>query len=143
LKVRTIVVFAMLVMSAVMAGKLRADELNQAIKVSFSQPVQIPGQVLPAGTYWFLLPDATNRNVVEILNEDRSKPYGFIQTVNRERAQVSSGTAFTLAERGATEPAAVVAWFYPGRTTGHEFLYPRAVEKDLALAKQDTQVSGD
>jgi hypothetical protein len=105
--------------------------------------VQIPGQVLPAGTYWFLLPDATNRNVVEILNEDRSKSYGFIQTVNRERAQVSSGTAFTLAERGATEPAAVVAWFYPGRTTGHEFLYPRAVEKDLALAKQDTQVSGD
>jgi hypothetical protein len=28
----------------------RADHSNQATKVTFSQPVQIPGRVLPAGT---------------------------------------------------------------------------------------------
>jgi hypothetical protein len=28
-----------------------------------------------------------------------------------------------------------VTWFYPGETTGHEFLYPRQVEKELASVK--------
>jgi hypothetical protein len=36
----------------------RADESNQATKVTFSQPIQIPGRVLPAGTYWFMLPES-------------------------------------------------------------------------------------
>jgi hypothetical protein len=144
LKVRTIVMIAMsLVMSSLMAGKARADEENQAIKVHFSQPVQIPGQVLPAGSYWFELANTHDRGTVQILSEDRLKSYGFLLTINRERPGSESGTAFTIAERGASEPAAVIAWFYPGRTTGHEFVYPKQVEKELALAKHDTQVTGD
>jgi hypothetical protein len=128
-------------MSAMLAGKARADESNQAVQVKFSQSVQIPGQVLPAGTYWFA--DTVDRQTVQILSEDRSKSFGFLQTVNRQRPEASGGVAFTIAERGLTDPAAVIAWFYPGHTTGHEFVYPRSVEKELALAKQDTQVSGD
>jgi hypothetical protein len=143
LKVRTIAVFALLVVSVLFAGKARGDELNQSIRVTFSHAVQIPGRVLPAGSYWFLLPDATDRNIVEILSADRSKSYGFLQIVDRERSQASSHIAFTLAERSGTEPATVIAWFYPGRTTGHEFLYPRQIEQQLALAKHDTKVSGD
>jgi hypothetical protein len=144
LKVRTVVMIAMLaVMSALTGGTLRADEQNQAIKVSFSQPVQIPGQVLPAGTYRFELANTNDRSTVLILSEDRSKSYGFLQTINRERPGSEAGTAFTIAERGGSEPAAVIAWFYPGRTIGHEFLYPKQVEKELALAKRNTQISGD
>jgi hypothetical protein len=36
---------------------VHADDWNQATRVTFSQPVQIPGHVLPAGTYWFQLSD--------------------------------------------------------------------------------------
>ena len=144
MKVRMIVMIALFLgMSAMLAGKARADESNQAVEVKFSQSIQIPGQVLPAGTYWFVLADTVDRQTVQILSEDRSKSFGFLQTINRQRPEVSGGVTFTIAERGISEPATVIAWFYPGRTTGHEFVYPRAVEKELALAKQDTQVSGD
>jgi ribosomal protein L18 len=142
---KKIAVIAALVLSGLMAGTARASEEDQAIKVNFSQTVEIPNHVLPAGTYWFVIVDTNDRQTVRILNEDRSKTIAIIQTVNRERSEslsVNGGTSFTIAER-AGEPAAVVAWFYPGRTTGHEFIYPKQVEKELAMAKHDTQVSGD
>jgi len=143
-KVRSLVMIALFVaMSTLLPGKARADEANQTIKVKFSEAVQIPGQVLPAGTYLFVMADTEDRQIVQIFSEDRSTSFGFVQTMNRERAEATGGVTFTFAERGAAEPAAVISWFYPGRTTGHEFVYPRNVEKELALAKQDTQVSGD
>jgi hypothetical protein len=123
-------------MSTLLAGRARADEANQTVKVKFSEAVQIPGQVLPAGTYLFVMADTEDRQIVQILSEDRSKSFGFVQTMNRQRAEATGGVTFTIAERGVAEPAAVIAWFYPGRTTGHEFLYPRNVEQELALAKR-------
>src|SRR5258707_10342663 len=101
-------------MSAMVADKARADESSQTVEVKFSQAVQIPGQVLPAGTYWFVLANTEDRQIVQIFNEDRSKSYGFLQTINRQRPQASGGVTFTIADRGVAEPAAVIAWFYPG-----------------------------
>ena len=46
-----VVVAALVLASGVTAGIARADETDQAIRVTFSGPVQIPHQVLPAGTY--------------------------------------------------------------------------------------------
>ena len=36
----------------------KADTWDQLTKVTFSGPVEIPGQVLPAGTYWLKLLDS-------------------------------------------------------------------------------------
>src|SRR3954470_1612004 len=45
----------------------RADEWDKTTKVTFSEPVQVPGKVLPAGTYVFRLHDSTsNRHIVQI-----------------------------------------------------------------------------
>jgi hypothetical protein len=61
----------------------RADQSDQATKVTFSQPVQLPGRVLPAGTYWFVLPEnATEHNQVRIFNADRTMLYGTFFTIN-------------------------------------------------------------
>jgi hypothetical protein len=35
-----------------------ADEDNELTKLTFSQPVQVPGRILPAGTYEFVLADS-------------------------------------------------------------------------------------
>jgi len=43
-----------------------------------------------------------------------------------------SDTAITLAEEMAGKPEVFVRWFYPGRTTGHEFIYPQQQEKEIA-----------
>ena len=45
-----------------------ADESDQATTITFSQPIQIPGQVLPAGTYLFKLASGDDLNVVQIFN---------------------------------------------------------------------------
>jgi hypothetical protein len=138
-----IAIAALVLAAAVTTGTVRADEADQAIRVTFSGPVQIPGQVLPAGTYWFAVIDDRNPNVVQILSADRSKSYGILNTISRERSVEVSSATFTLAKRRGTEPEALVAWFYPGHTIGHEFVYPKPVEQELSRAPQDTQVSGN
>ena len=143
MRVKKIAIVASLVLSGLMAGTVRASEEDQAIRVSFSQPVQIPGRVLPAGTYYFVIMNTSDRKTVRITDEDGTRTIAVVQTINRERWQRTSGTEFTLAEGRGVEPEAIVAWFYPGRTTGHEFVYPAQEEKQLAMAKKDTQISGD
>jgi hypothetical protein len=51
-------------------------------------------------------------------------------TVPAERSETMSDTAITLAEEMAGKPEVFVKWFYPGRTTGHEFIYPQQQEKE-------------
>ena len=119
-----------------------ADESDQATKITFSQPIQIPGQILPAGTYSFKLLDSNaNPNVVQIFNSDQTHLYATLQTVATERQDPTGDTAITLAEQGAGKPDALLKWFYPGNLTGHEFVYSEQQEKQLAQDTQQTIVA--
>jgi hypothetical protein len=142
-KVKKIAMVASLVLTGLMSGTVRASEEDQAIKVNFSKEVQIPGHVLPAGTYYFVIMNTNDRQTVQVTNEDRTRTIAMVQTIRRERWQGNAGTEFTLAEGQGVEPAAIIAWFYPGRTAGHEFVYPAQEEKQLAIEKKDTQISAD
>jgi len=104
-----------------------ADEFDQATTITFSQPIQIPGQVLPAGTYLFKLADSnSNQNIVQVFNTDRTVLYATLQTIATERQEPTGDTAVTLAEPESGGPNVLVKWFYPGRETGNEFLsFPR------------------
>ena len=70
---KSIIALGLLLASVFILPAARADEWDQASKLTFNQPVQIPGRVLPAGTYWFILVDSlSDRNIVQIFNSDRS-----------------------------------------------------------------------
>jgi hypothetical protein len=43
-------------------------------------------------------------------------------------------TPITFEERAAGAPEAVKAWFYPGETYGHDFVYPKVKAMELAKA---------
>jgi formate/nitrite transporter FocA (FNT family) len=63
-----------------------ADEENQMTKISFSEAVQVPGTVLPAGTYQFVVArNESNQNIVQIFNAAGTKLYATVQTVPAER----------------------------------------------------------
>jgi hypothetical protein len=142
--VRNFAPLALLFAFLIVLPAARADQANQATKVTFNQAVQVPGRVLPAGTYWFVLPEDVNEHYqVRIFNSDRTMLYATVFTNGAQRAQTTGHTAFTFAERGSSQPQAIVTWFYPGSTTGHEFLYPKQVQKELAKDKHDTVVAGD
>lgn len=121
----------------------RASEVDQATKLTFSRSVQIPGRVLPAGTYWFIQGRDTDSKVVRIFSEDRLTVYAALLTQPAEHLQPVDETEITFAERGEMEPEAIVTWFYPGESIGHQFLYSKQQEKALAQNTQRTVLSGD
>jgi hypothetical protein len=119
-----------------------ADESDQATTITFNQPIQIPGQVLPAGTYSLkLLNNNSDQNVVQIFNSDQTHLYATLQTIAAERQEPTGDTVITLAEQGGGKPDALLKWFYPGLDTGHEFVYSGQQEKQLAQDTQQTIVA--
>src|SRR3981081_3800138 len=82
-----------------------ADESDQATKITFSQPIQIPGQVLPAGTYLFKLVNAdTGQDMVQIFNANGTALYATLQTIETDRPQPTNDTAVALVEQGGGKP---------------------------------------
>jgi hypothetical protein len=106
---------------------VRADELSEATKITFSEPVTIPGHTLPAGMYWFVLANSnSNRD-----SANRLRLYATVFTFPSEHREAADGTILTFAERPSGTPEAILTWFYPGVSTGHEFIYPQDEEKEL------------
>lgn len=121
-----------------MLPQAKADEWNQKTTFTFSGPVEVPGQVLPAGTYVFKLADLmSDRDVVQVFNKDQNHIYGTFLTIPDYRLKPTGKTILTFEERPAGSPEAVKAWFYPGENYGHEFVYPKM--KAVQLAKETKQ----
>jgi hypothetical protein len=120
------------------APKASADMLDQRTTITFSAPVEVPGTVLPAGTYTFriLSPmDTGSDQIVQILNEQGTHVYATLLTAPEYRARATDQTVIRFGERTADAPQPIVAWFYPNRHTGQEFLYtngemPRPIAGD-------------
>jgi Protein of unknown function (DUF2911) len=120
-----------------------ADESDQATQITFSQPIQVPGQILPAGTYLFKLVNSDELNMVQIFSADRTHLYATLQTVPTDDRQVAGDTTVTLAEQGTGKPDVLLKWFYPGDETGHEFVYSHELEKQMAQDRRQTVVATD
>lgn len=112
---------------------VRADEWDQATKLTFSGPVEVPGQVLSAGTYWFKLADSeSDRNIVQIWNADRTQMLTTILAIPDYRQKTPDKTIVNFEERPSGQPEAIQSWFYPGNNFGEEFVYPKTRAKQLA-----------
>lgn len=132
------VAFCFILACVVFPPSARANEWNQVTKMEFNEAIEIPGTVLPAGTYWFaLLNSRTNRNIVRIYSSDWSRIYATVITVPTKRRQATNRTEIELAEQPNSQAEALVAWYCPGLLTGHEFLYPKKEEKELMLDAKD------
>lgn len=131
-------VLALTMFSAIFTSGVRADEWNKKTVITFSEPVEIPGQVLPAGTYTFKLANsASDRHIVEIYNADGSQIIATILAINDWRLKPTGKTVVNFAERAGDNPEAVKAWFYPGDNFGQEFVYPRARAMELAAVTKE------
>ena len=122
----------------------RADEWDKTTKVTFKEPVQVPGTDLPAGTYVFRLMDSpAERHIVQIYNEDHTKLITTIMAIANERLEPAGKTILLYDERPADQPVALAAWFYPGDNIGQEFVYPKSRAEELSrLNKREVPSSG-
>ncbi|MHB8501913.1 MAG: hypothetical protein ACYDCG_16620 [Candidatus Acidiferrales bacterium] len=126
-------VLAFTLLGATLACGARADTWNKKTVVTFNQPVEIPGRVLPAGTYTFKLLDSpSDRHIVQIFNADGSEIIATVLAINDYRLQPTGDTVMKFNERPGDSPEALRAWFYPGDNFGQEFVYPKVRAIELA-----------
>src|SRR5580658_412579 len=131
---------------AVVTPNLRADQENKKTVMTFSQPVEIPGQILPAGTYTFkLLNSPSDRHIVQVFNADGTQLIATILTINDYRLKPTGRTVVKFSEQPGDAPDALKAWFYPGDNFGQEFVYPkqRAIELAVALKEPVPALTAD
>jgi hypothetical protein len=85
---------AAVLLALALGSIVKADNWDKKTVVTFNQDVEIPGQVLPAGTYVFkLLRSNSDRTVVQVTGTDEGYP------------------------------PAVVSWFFAGSDDGRDFVY--------------------
>src|SRR5277367_718641 len=129
-----LVVSALALLGAVSAPGARADEWNKKTIMTFNQPVEIPGQILPAGTYTFkLLNSPSDRHIVQVFNADGTQLIATILTINDYRLHPTGRTVVKFSEQPGDAPDALKAWFYPGDNFGQEFVYPKQRAIELAV----------
>jgi hypothetical protein len=130
-----LLVLSLSVLGALFTPRAGADEWNKKMVMTFSQPVEIPGQILPAGTYTIKLVDlASERHVVQFLDADGIKVIATVLAINDWRLRPTGQTVVKFAERTGDNPEALKAWFYPGDNFGQEFVYPKQRAIELAVA---------
>jgi len=113
------------VLCATIVAAAKADTWDKKTIVTFSDSAEIPGQVLPAGTYVFKLANSvSDRHIVQIWNGDETQILATILAIPNYRLDVPDRTIFEFDERPGDSPMALHSWFYPGDNSGQEFVYP-------------------
>jgi len=109
-----------------MCGVLaHGDQWDKRTKITVNESIEVPGAVLPAGTYIFRLYDSpSDRHVVQVFNEREDHVFASIIAIPNIRLTPTGKTVLTFYEVPAGQPVPVHAWFYPGDDFGQEFIYP-------------------
>jgi hypothetical protein len=123
-------IFPLLVAVAFFAVSLSpvaiADSWDKKTIVTFDQDVEIPGQVLPAGTYVFkLFRSNSDRSMVQVWTAHERQLLATLITVGDSCPNNSGDPYFVLDMSGTDEgyPPAVVSWFFAGGNDGRDFIY--------------------
>jgi hypothetical protein len=120
-----IAVLAVCAAGVVLPHTAAADEWDRRTILTFSQAVEIPGKILPAGTYAFQLADSpASRHVVQVFDQ-HGRIVAMLFTIPAASLRASEGTRILFAEQRAGAPFPIKEWFYPGHRSGEEFIYAR------------------
>ncbi len=109
------------------SAPLKADSLSDSkAMVTFDRPVEVPGKVLPPGSYMFK--SLQNSELVQVFSADEKQLFATVIVVPEDRpAQDADIDCFVqLARTRADAPQEVEGFFLPGRATGFQFVYPAA-----------------
>jgi hypothetical protein len=136
---RTVLIVFCLAVAWSLAGLTAfADDWDKATKITVNQPFEIPGMILPAGTYVVKIVDlVADRHVVRFLNEDQTTVYATLLAIPDFRTEATDNTAITFYEPEIGRPRALHTWFYPGHRFGVEFPYPEKRAAEIAAVTEE------
>jgi hypothetical protein len=131
-------VFCLAVIWSLTVPTAWANDWDKATKITVNQPFEIPGQILPAGTYMVKLVDvAGDRHVVRFYSEDESKVFATLIAIPDFRLETTDKTAITFYEDFSNQPRPLHSWFYPGHQFGLEFAYPEKRAGEIAAVTEE------
>ena len=141
----TVTAIAVAILITLSAASAKADQFDKKTLVTFDQPVEVPGTVLPAGTYVFSR-ITDNPNVVRISSADETHVIATLLAIPDYRMEAAEETVITFEERPNGSPKAIKSWFYPGENTGEEFIYTSSVRTNIttkdALLRMQAEIAG-
>lgn len=125
--------------ATVLSTAALAQPADQKTYFTFSAPFQLPGgKTLPAGKYTFRIADSpSNRHIVQILNESGTEMHTTLLAIPAQRQDPPDDPEIRFMETAANVPPAIRTWWYPGRSIGHEFIYPKEQARRLAAAQSE------
>ena len=127
-----------LLAGAALITSARADEWNKKTIITVNESIQVPGKVLPAGTYVMKLMDSqSDRHIVQIFDKDEKHIQTTILAIPNYRLEPTGKTQFQFWETPPGQPKALRAWFYPGDNFGQEFAYPKSEAMQIASATHE------
>lgn len=96
--------------------------------VTFDHPVEVPGRVLPAGTYVFKTAD--NDELVQVFGANDREIFATFHVIPVYRSAKHDNDSFVqLNKTPAGVRQEIEELFVAGRTTGYQFLYPANKER--------------
>jgi len=138
----TVAAFSLAVVWLLMTPATYADDWDKATRITVNQPFEIPGMILPAGTYVVKIVDlAAERHVVRFLSADERKVYATLIAIPDFRLEPTEKTSMTFYESEMNRPRALHAWFYPGHQYGIEFAYPEKRAAEIARVAEEPVVA--
>jgi hypothetical protein len=132
-----VVAFVLTVAWLVTTPPAYSDDWNKLTRFTVNQPFEIPGMVLPAGTYVMKIVDLVGeRHVVRILSEDESTIYATVIGIPDFRLEPTDRPVITFYESASDSPRPLHTWFYPGRQYGIAFAYPEKRATEIAKVEE-------
>jgi hypothetical protein len=83
------------------------------------------------------------RRVVRIYNDDESELLASFMAVNTERPERAERTTFTFIDMEEGYPQVIRSWFYPGRKSGLEFIYPKEQALEIVQHARETVLASE
>ena len=115
------------------SGMAQAQTDDYRTYFTFSAPVTLPGVTLPAGRYLFRLADpSTSRKVINVLTADGKKSVAMLTSIPNRLNKAPNDPEVRFMETSNNTPPPIKTWWYPGNSTGYEFIYPRKQALELA-----------
>jgi hypothetical protein len=103
------------------APSAHAQLFEEKITLTFSAPVEIPGQLLPAGTYVF--DSVQESGLTRIWSAGDGHIYASLFTVPVQKNASLEPDTVVLDQATEGNHERVDAWFYPGEDRGSRFIY--------------------
>ena len=126
------------VLTLSIGSRAEAQTANYRTHFTFSAPVTLPGQTLPAGKYIFRLADPDgSRKVINVLSGDGRRSMGMLHSIPNQATKPPQDAEIRFMETDAQVPPPVKTWWYAGKAIGYEFIYPREQAVQLAKSTKD------